>query len=426
MPDSLIAAKIAAMNGLIPIVDPTPGLAKKVIQVEPDFAFLKARAEQYFFDVYVEWDRLHFQFPRPQLAAYELEWGRNLSSFSPRISAAGLAGLQVIRVYSQELAQSIYVTVLAADFDLDNLVERLGRSALDLLSSLVRKGVRKGTVENPLDAAVLARSLLSNLLEGMYEGTGSCIGVPDLTAGAYIAVKGVGTRFSGTYRVRKVTHRINSGGFTTDFSITQRGHSSLLGLLRKQMMDAPSPDKQEQFFGVVLGEVTETNELAAVPPEIPTGRVKVSFPGLSDTFTSGWAPLVRPMAGSNAGFYAVPAVGDQVLVAFEHGQLSKPYVLGALWTARSRPPVDDPLGLNKKRAWRSPSGHSITLDDSLPNPTMTIEDSKGSSITFDGLTGAITISATGDLTITAGQSLTLEAFKGATAVAMSATAVDVR
>ena len=60
-------------------------------------AFLKARAENYFFDVYVEWDRLHFQFPRPQLAAHVLEWGKNLSSFSPRISAAGMAGLQVIR-----------------------------------------------------------------------------------------------------------------------------------------------------------------------------------------------------------------------------------------------------------------------------------------------------------------------------------------
>ena len=55
-----------------------------------------------------------------------LEWGKNLSSFSPRISAAGLAGLQVIRGYNQELAQAITVTALAADFDLDNLVERLG------------------------------------------------------------------------------------------------------------------------------------------------------------------------------------------------------------------------------------------------------------------------------------------------------------
>lgn len=425
MPDSLIAARIAVENGLVPVVDPTPGLSKKVVQVESDFAFLKGLAEKYCCDVYVEWDRLHFQFPRPALAAHVLEWGTNLSSFHPRISAAGLAGLQVIRSYSQDLAQSITVMALAADFDLENIVERLGSSALDLLASLVRRGIRKESVESPLDAAVLARSLLTNLLEGLYEGTGSCIGLPDLAAGDYVAIRGVGTRFSGTYRVRKVTHTIDDTGFRTDFSITQRGQSSLLGLLRKQIVREPQPDAQERFYGVILAEVTETNELLAVPPEVPTGRVKVTFPGLSDTFTSGWAPLVRPMAGADAGFYAVPKVGDQVLVAFEHGMLSKPYVLGALWTAKQRPPVDDPLGQNAKQRWRSRSGHTITFDDSLPRPTLTIEDAMGSSIGLDGLTGEVSITAVGDLTLSAGRKLTLEAFHGLTSLTMSETAVDV-
>ena len=124
-------------------------------------AFLKACARQYFFDVYVEWDRLHFQFPRPQFAAYVLEWGRNLSSFAPRISSAGLAGLQIIRGYNQELAQTIFGIALAADLNLDNILERLGSSAIDLLASLARKGIRKQTIENPLDAVVLAKSLLA-------------------------------------------------------------------------------------------------------------------------------------------------------------------------------------------------------------------------------------------------------------------------
>ncbi|MFE9960553.1 phage baseplate assembly protein V [Micromonospora sp. NPDC005299] len=425
MNDSVIATRIAAENGLLPMVDPTPGLPKKIIQVESDFAFLKSRAQQYFFDVYVEWDRLHFQFPRPQLAAHVLEWGCNLTSFSPRISAAGLAGLQVIRGYSQELAQSIYVMALAADFDLDNLVERLGSSAMDLLGALVRKGVHKVNVENPLDAAVLARSLLANLLEGMYEGMGSCIGLPELTAGRYITVRGVGRRFGGTYRVRKVTHRIDGNGFRTDFSITQRGHSSLMGVLRKQVVDEPPPDRAEKFYGVVLAEVMANAEVQAVPPEMPIGRVKVSYPGLSDTFTSGWAPCVRPMATTGAGFFALPEVGDQVLVAFEHGDLSKPYVLGALWTAKRRPPVIDLLGTNAKRVLRSTSGHTITLDDTKGMEKVTIEDKSGSSITLNSLDGSMSISAKGELTISAGRDLTLEAFNGVTAISMTQSAVDV-
>src|SRR5262249_14418331 len=152
MNDSVIAAEIAALNGLIPVVDPVPGLAEKTVQVESDMAFLKARAERYFFDVYVDWDRLYFRFPRPEPAAYVVELGHNLIDFHPRISAAGLAGLQVIRGYNQELAQSIYSAALAADLNLDNLVERIGSSALDLISSLVRKGVTRQPVDNPLDA----------------------------------------------------------------------------------------------------------------------------------------------------------------------------------------------------------------------------------------------------------------------------------
>jgi len=404
MNDSLVAARIAAENGLIPVVDPTPGLPKKIIQVENDMTFLKARAQRYFFDVYVEWDRLHFQLPRPQTAAHVLEWGRNLSRFSPRIAAAGLAGLQVIRSYNQELAQTVYGAALAADFDLDNLIERLGSSAMDLLTSLARKGIRKNTVDNPLDAVELARSLLADLLEGMYEGDGSCIGLPDLAAGKYIEIRGVGERFGGTYRLRKVTHRIDGSGFSTDFSITQRSHTSLLGMLRKQLVDEPSPTQPERFYGVVLATVQDNHELVAAPPEIPLGRVRVSYPGLSDRFTSGWAPCVRPMGGEGAGFYALPQPGEQVLVAFEHGDLSRPYVLGSLWNASQKPPATNADGTN-----------SVTV----------IQDRLGSAITFNAADGSITIGAQGNLTIKANGTISVEAMNGATKISMDATQVNV-
>jgi phage protein D/phage baseplate assembly protein gpV len=425
MPDSLIAARIAAENGLIPVVDPTPGLEKKVTQVESDFAFLKARAQQYFFDVYVEWDRLHFQFPRPQTAAHVLEWGKNLSSFSPRISAAGLAGLQVIRGYNQELAQTVYAAVLAADLDVSDLEEKLGSTALDLLADLVREGIRKDSVDNPLSAAQLARSLLSYLLQGLYEGEGTCIGLPDLVAGNYLEIRGVGKRFGGTYRLRKVTHRLDQNGLRTAFSISQQGHASLLGLLRKQLVEEPSPSGGERFYGVVLATVQDNHELVDVPPTVPLARVKVSYPGLSDTFTSGWAPCVRPMAGKQTGFYALPEKGDQVLVAFEHGDLAKPYVLGSLWNVDSPPPERNTDGRNSIRMITSPAGHTITFDDTAKVGRLLISDGGGSSIALDARDGSVTISAKKDLIITAKGNVILKAHNGATTVAMDQSTVDI-
>ncbi|WP_405066394.1 phage baseplate assembly protein V [Kribbella sp. NBC_01510] len=403
--DSIVAAQIAAENALIPVVDPAPFITTRV-KLESDMAFLKACADQYFFDVYVEWDRLHFHFPRPQFAAHTLQWGKNLSSFKPRISAAGLAGVQEVRVYSQELAQALTITILALDVDPENLVERLGSSAMQLLTSFVRKGIRHEAIGNPVQAAMVAKAVLQNLLEGLYEGTGSCIGIADLAAGQYVRIAGVGRRFSGTYRLRKVTHRIDQNGFSTDFSISARGHSSLLGMLRKKLLEEPSPNGAQPVFGVVLAEVEENNELLDPLPQVPIGRVKVRYPGLlPKSFISGWAPCARPMAGDGAGFYALPDKGDQVLVAFEHGDLSKPYVLGALWTANQRPPAGNADGTNSKRVLKSRSGHEITFDDAGK--------------------GTLTISAAGDLSIKATGQITLEAAAGGTAITLATDGVDV-
>jgi uncharacterized protein involved in type VI secretion and phage assembly len=370
-------------------------------------AFLKACADQYFFDVYVEWDRLHFHFPRPQLAAYTLEWGQNLSSFNPRISAAGLAGVQEIRVYNQELAQAITVTILAASLDVETLVERLGSSAMQLLMSFVRKGIRQEAIENPVQAVQLATAILRNLLEGMYEGTGTCIGIPDLAAGQYVTIAGVGRRFSGTYRLRKVTHQIDANGFRTSFSITARGHSSMLGMLRQKLLEEKSPNTRERFYGVIVADVVKNSEARAMPEPIPTiGRVMVRYPGLAAELEGVWARCARPMAGNGTGFWALPDEGDQVLVAFEHGDFTKPFVLGALWTDKRKPPADNTDGKNNKKVLRTRLGHAITFDDTATG-------------------GSLTISAQGDLAIKATGKITLEADGGRTGVALTADGVDV-
>jgi phage protein D/phage baseplate assembly protein gpV len=420
--DSIVAARIAAEHGLVPVVDPTPPFLEPITQTTSDMAFLKSRAEQYFFDVYVEWDRLHFQFPRPATAAHVLEWGRNLSSFSPRISASGLAGLQIIRDYNQELAQSIFGIALAMDFDLDDLEEKVGSAAMELLTSLVRTGIRKGKADNPFDAMRLAKSLLAQLLDGLYEGTGSCVGIPELAAGDHIAIEGVGKRFSGTYRVRKVNHVIGENGFRTTFEIAQNAHGSLLGMLRKHL-DEPPPDKEPSQSGVLVAEVVDNHEIASA--KVPFGRVKVRYPSLGDKVVSAWAPCAAPMAGSGTGFYALPEKGEQVLVAFADGELAGPYVIGRLWNVTARPPVSNVDGKNNKKVLKSRAGHTITFDDTAELGKLVVEDGRGSTVTLNAVDGSITISAVQNLTLKAGGTISLEAAQGATKITMGATGVDV-
>lgn len=426
--DTAIAARIAVENGLIPVVDPTPSLPGDIPQNESDFTFLKSRAEKYQFDVYVEWDRLHFQFPRPAHEARVLVWGANLSSFTARISGAGLAGLQVVRGYNQELAQAVYAAALAGDLDTDNLLERLGGSATDLVGSLVSEGMRTDTVTSPLDAAALAKSLLADLLEGMYEGEGSCVGLPDLTAGGYVEIQGVGKRFSGTYRVRKVTHRLDAAGLRTDFAITQRGQSSLIGQLRSQVVDVPAPNRAEKFYGLLIGEVVDNYELGDHQPAL--GRVKVAIKENSGRQVTTWAPCVRPAAGKNgSGFYALPDTGDQVVVAFRNGDFNHPYVLGGLWNATNAPPESNDDQKNHRRVIKTPAGHTIAFDDSGTG-SLTVRDAKGSEIVMHSDSGDLSVRAAGNLTISATGDLHLESGAdkpgaGTTKLDMTSTGVDI-
>lgn len=400
--DSLIAAQIAVEAGLIPVVDPSPIFHLcPVPQTGSDMAFLKDRARANFFDVYVHWDKLYFQFPRPQTDAYVLEWGKNLSSFSPRLSSSGLTGLQVIRSYNEELAQTIVAFATAADLDLENIIEKLGSAALDLLLSLGRRAIRNQPVKSPLDAAVLAKSILQDILEGLYEGTGSCIGTPDLRAGRSITIRGVGKRFSGGYRLRKVTHTIDDGGYQTTFEVTQRSGGSLLQLLRKTTQESPPPNERERFYGVAVAQVTQNSEATSVPPAAPLGRVKVKYPWLSDKYESCWARCATPMAGKEMGLYFPPEVGDEVLVAFEHGDLCSPVVLGSLWNGSGMPPETND-GLNRLRLIKSRSGHTITFDDTREVEQVVIKSHSGHTITLDDTKGRekVVITSRAEHTIT--------------------------
>jgi uncharacterized protein involved in type VI secretion and phage assembly len=124
--------------------------------------------------------------------------------------------------------------------------------------------------------------------------------------------------------------------------------------------------------GIVIGVVTDLND-----PE-RLGRVRVKYPHLKDE-QSYWARLVTLMAGPDRGVRFVPEVNDEVLVAFEHGDPRRSYILGALWSKADKPPADD--GQPTQNNWRfikSRSGHIIRLDDTQGAEKIEIIDRAGS------------------------------------------------
>jgi uncharacterized protein involved in type VI secretion and phage assembly len=82
---------------------------------------------------------------------------------------------------------------------------------------------------------------------------------------------------------------------------------------------------------VVIAQVSDANDPAK------QGRVKLTFPWLSDDYVSDWARTLQPGAGKNRGAMVLPEVGDEVLVAFEQQDPQRPYVLGGLFNGIDTP-----------------------------------------------------------------------------------------
>jgi len=149
-----------------------------------------------------------------------------------------------------------------------------------------------------------------------------------------------------------------------------------------------------RIYGVVVGVVTNNQD--------PDGlhRVKVRLPWLSADHESNWARVVTPMAGNDRGFYALPEVDDEVLLAFEHGSVEHPFVLGALWNGKDKPPADNADGDNNIRVFKSRSGHLVRLDDTDGAEKIEIVDGAGKeSLVLDTAANTITLTADMDVVI---------------------------
>jgi phage protein D len=52
----------------------------------------------------------------------------------------------------------------------------------------------------------------------MVKASVTSIGLPDLRAGQWVEIRGLGVRFSGTYFITDTTHTLGESGYTTQFN----------------------------------------------------------------------------------------------------------------------------------------------------------------------------------------------------------------
>jgi uncharacterized protein involved in type VI secretion and phage assembly len=151
---------------------------------------------------------------------------------------------------------------------------------------------------------------------------------------------------------------------------------NLYKIIQKAHETAQAGDAK--MYGVEVAIVTNVQD-----PE-KQGRVKVCFPRLPGKPESDWVRVTQPAAGAGRGFYWLPEVSDEVLVAFERGEAQRPYVVGALWNGKDKPMDGAYVDENTTRMIQTKSGHQVIFDDKDGEEKIVIADKSGKrSMTFD-------------------------------------------
>lgn len=151
------------------------------------------------------------------------------------------------------------------------------------------------------------------------------------------------------------------------------------------LLDVLQPDEKQEngnVVGVAVGIVTNNQD-----PE-KMGRVKVRYPWREDSQESFWARIAVLAAGQNRGTVWLPEVDDEVLLAFDRGNIEHPYVLGASWNGQDGPPEANADGQNDTKMMRTRCGHKVTFFDKQGQESIKIETPGGRQIFLDDTSGS--------------------------------------
>jgi len=239
LPDALIAAILSAENLLLPAIDPTLVAASTAIAVmnfifngsgrkqkgQTDLQLMQEIATYYDADFWVEGSTLYLsRFFKEYSPSVTLNWGESLLEFSPKVSTVGQYFGVAVKFWLRELPLSFTVAV-SWNFNTQSIAvnvvpggtEAYLKSLIGPVDTIINRPI--GSPPDIVNSAMMITRKLRNALNNRLTATASAVGNPAIVANAVVQFNGVGTDFSGDYRVTGATHVIDTNGYHTDFKV---------------------------------------------------------------------------------------------------------------------------------------------------------------------------------------------------------------
>jgi phage protein D len=403
---------------------------------QTNMEFLRERAARNGFELFVEDGKLNFRAPTAG-TTLNLTWLMDLNSFRVRVSSADQVSSVEVRGWDYVNKEAITSTISSA-----TTVQTSNEhgDGVDTSSSFSGQpsSPKLTVVDRPVistnDAEAIAQALMNELGSEFIHADARAEGNPLIRVGKVVSLSDMG-KYSGSYYVTEARHIYSGGIYHTEFGVRGLRNGDILSTFAPTTRLKPGQT-------MLVGIVTDNKDTDSL------GRVKVKFPTLSDSEGSTWARVVSMGAGADRGFDWLPEVDDEVLVAFEHGDIHRPYVIGNVWNGTDAPPTvpDDSVGDEGVRLrtlktrlghvlqfveedkddskqgvyLTTVTGHKLHLDDSTKfikaetagghsifiddeGKKIEITTSGGHSLTLDDNSpGKIDMTSTGDINITAG------------------------
>ena len=402
-----IASQIAGDAGLTADVDDSGGTVEHVLQGnQSDLEFLYGLARRIGFDCRVDEDSLRFKKPADSTGGpdagdlqtedpVQLVWDNNLIEFRARMSAVAQVAEVKVRGWDAASKEAVIgqadVTATNAEVSMSpaDLADKVGGRTLTVVDHPVAS-------QEAADALATARA--EQVGSAGFEATAVAIGSPALKAGTAVSISGIDPALEGKWVISGSRHEFGNGAYRTFLEFTGRQDRSILGLVSQGSAG------RDRFYGVAVAIVTQN----ADPDKV--GRVKLKYPWLADDAESYWARVAAPGAGKDYGIVWLPQVGDEVLVAFEHGDIGQPIVVSGLWNGVDLIPFNYDEDLDQGDVtycgFKSRKGHTISFRESSSDSSIELLTEGGAvSIVLDEQNKQVKIETTGKVVIDAQQDI---------------------
>lgn len=149
-------------------------------------------------------------------------------------------------------------------------------------------------------------------------------------------------------------------------------------------------------------------------------KVKIHMEESSENVT-GWIPVASPYSGSKYGFYFLPEIDDEVVIAYDHGVGECPVVVGSIWNKENLPPEGAPQEKNTIKMIRTKGGHEIVFEETKDAENICVKSSTGLYLKLEDKPSVVTLSdkdgknylkmdcKNGEVTLLADQKISLQA-----------------